>query len=65
VAYDLEELTLHFIFPSFRLEFVGDSKHLLNSPSDVPARLSPKAVAGAQLLRAHGLSGGQAEPKPS
>src|ERR1700677_1071528 len=33
--------------------------------SDVRARLSPKAAAWAQPERAHGLSGGQAEPKPS
>ena len=33
--------------------------------SDVWARLSLKAAAWAQPERAHGLSGGQAEPKPS
>jgi hypothetical protein len=32
---------------------------------DVWAQLSPKAMASAQLERAHGLSGGRAEPKLS
>ena len=50
-AYDLEELTLHFIFPSFRLELVGDSKHLLNSPGNHPRRLFRLSQTYNQYLR--------------
>jgi hypothetical protein len=51
VAYDLEELTLHFIFPSFRLELIGDSKHLLNSPGNHPRRLFSLSKTYNQYLR--------------
>ena len=31
ISYDFEELAFHFIFPSFRFEFLSDPEDLLNS----------------------------------